>query len=279
MGVFVPYLLVAPALLLITTLLMGLSSVFGWSLQDGTSGGSASFAQYGRLAANGFYRHFFIHSLWLAAISTIIALVLGFPSAYYMEIKASPRQRKFILAVLLAVFLSDYVLNMFGFVLILGRSGLVNRIALWFGLVDRPLMLMYNDLGVMIGLVAGILPYMILSLNGVIARLDKQLQEAAALLGAPPWRSFLLITMPLCAPGIVAGAMLCFLLSLNSFVTPILLGGGRVDMIAVLIFDQAINLANLPLGSAAAAVLFLISGVVILLLGGLGDRYQKRFQR
>jgi len=274
-----PYLLVAPALLLIATLLMGLSSVLGWSFQDGAGGGAASLIQYEKLATDESYRHFFTYSLWLAAVSTFVALILGFPVAYYMEIKASPRQRKLIFAGLLAMFLSDYVLKMFGLILILGRSGLVNRLAMGLGLADSPLRLMYNEFGVLVGLVSGILPYMILSLNGVIARLDKRLQEAAALLGAPPWRIFLLVTLPLCIPGIIAGTMLSFLLSLNSFVTPMLLGGGRVDMIAVLIFDQAINLANLPLGSAAAGVLFLISGAVILLLSLLGDRYQKRFQR
>lgn len=274
-----PYLLVAPALLLIATLLMGLSSVLGWSFQDGAGGGATSLIQYEKLATDESYRHFFTYSLWLAAVSTFVALILGFPVAYYMEIKASPRQRKLIFAGLLAMFLSDYVLKMFGLILILGRSGLVNRLAMGLGLADTPLRLMYNEFGVLVGLVSGILPYMILSLNGVIARLDKRLQEAAALLGAPPWRIFLLVTLPLCIPGIIAGTMLSFLLSLNSFVTPMLLGGGRVDMIAVLIFDQAINLANLPLGSAAAGVLFLISGAVILLLSLLGDRYQKRFQR
>lgn len=274
-----PYLLVAPALLLIATLLMGLSSVLGWSFQGGPETGAASLLQYEKLATDESYRHFFTYSLWLAAVSTFVALILGFPVAYYMEIKASPRQRKLIFAGLLAMFLSDYVLKMFGLILILGRSGLVNRLAMGLGLADSPLRMMYNEFGVLVGLVSGILPYMILSLNGVIARLDKRLQEAAALLGAPPWRIFLSVTLPLCIPGIIAGTMLSFLLSLNSFVTPMLLGGGRVDMIAVLIFDQAINLANLPLGSAAAGVLFLISGAAILLLSMLGDRYQKRFQR
>ncbi len=275
----VPYFLVAPALLLIAVLLTGLSSVLGWSFQSSAGDGAAGLVQYANLATNESYRHFFTYSLWLAAISTFVALLLGFPVAYYMEINASPSQRKWIFAGLLAMFLSDYVLKMFGLILILGRSGLVNRLAMWLGVTDAPFKLMYNEFGVLVGLVSGILPYMILSLNGVIARLDKRLHEAASVLGAPPWRIFLLITLPLCVPGILAGTMLSFLLSLNSFVTPMLLGGGRVDMIAVLIFDQAINLANLPLGSAAAGVLFLISGAVILLLNGLGDRYQKRFQR
>lgn len=275
----VPYLLVAPSLVLIAALLMGLSSVLGWSLRDGAAESALSLVQYESLAVNPSYRQFFSSSLWLAAVSTLVALVLGFPAAYYMEIKASPKQRKLIFAALLAMFLSDYVLKMFGLVLILGRSGLVNRLALWLGVTDEPYRLMFNEFGVLVGLVSGILPYMILSLNGVIARLDKRLQEAAALLGAAPWRVFVLITLPLCLPGILAGTMLSFLLSLNSFVTPMLLGGGRVDMIAVFIFDQAINLGNLPLGSAAAGVLFLISGVAILALTVAGDRFHRRFQR
>jgi putative spermidine/putrescine transport system permease protein len=274
----VPYLLVAPSLVLIVTLLMGLSSVLGWSLDDGTGSG-VSLAQYESLVTNASYRQFFTSSLWLAGVATAVALVFGFPAAYYMETKASPRQRKLIFAALLAMFLSDYVLKMFGLVLILGRTGLVNKLLLWLGVTDEPLRLMFNEFGVLVGLISGILPYMILSLNGVIARLDKRLQEAAALLGAAPWRVFLLITLPLCVPGILAGTMLSFLLSLNSFVTPMLLGGGRVDMIAVFIFDQSINLGNLPLGSAAAGILFLISTIAILALTVAGDRFHRRFQR
>ena len=101
----VPYLLVAPSLVLIAALLMGLYSVLGWSLSDGTDEG-LSLAQYESLATNPSYRSFFTSSLWLAAVSTAVALVLGFPAAYYMEIKASPRQRKFIFAALLAMFLT-----------------------------------------------------------------------------------------------------------------------------------------------------------------------------
>lgn len=274
-----PYLLVAPALLLITSLVMGLSSLLGWSFLDSPSGGTTSFAQYESLLANESYRHYFTYSLWLAVVSTVIALFLGFPVAYYMEVVASPRQRKLIFASLLAIFLSDYVLRMFGLILILGRTGMVNRVAGWLGIADEPFRLMYNEFGVMVGLVAGILPFMILSLNGVVARLDKRLREAAALLGSPPWRTFVSITLPLCVPGILAGTMLSFLLSLNSFVTPMLLGGGRVDMVAVFIFDQAINLANLPLGSAAALILFILSAAAIVALNVVGDRYLRRFQR
>lgn len=275
-----PYLLVAPALLLIATLIMGLSSVLGWSLSDSASGGGAtSLVQYENLAATESYRHYFTYSLWLAAISTAIALILGFPVAYYMETRALPRQRKLIFACLLAVFLSDYVLRMFGLILILGRSGLVNRAAFSLGVTDEPFRLMYNEFGVMVGLVAGILPFMILSLNGVVARLDKNLRDAAALLGAPPTRIFFSVTLPLCVPGIIAGTMLSFLLSLNSFVTPMLLGGGKVDMVAVFIFDQAINLANLPLGSAASIILFLLSAALITTISLVGDRYLRRFQR
>jgi putative spermidine/putrescine transport system permease protein len=273
----VPYLLASPALVLIAALALGLSSVLGWSFVG--SGGSPSLEQYQTLMTDHVYRGYFTSSLWLSAVSTIVALVLGFPVAYYMEIVASPSQRKLIFATLLAVFISDYVLRMFGLIIVLGRSGVVNTILVRLGIIDQPLRLMYNEFGVLVGLVAGILPFMILSLNGVIARLDRSLPEAASLLGARPRTILMQITLPLCIPGIVAGSMLSFLLSLNSFVTPMLLGGGTVDMIAVLIFDQAINLANLPLGAAAAMLLFLLCAGSVTFFNVLGERYQARFQK
>lgn len=273
----VPYILVSPALLLIAALVIGLSSVLGWSFTG--PDGSTSLAQYQSLMVDEVYRGYFISSLWLAVVSTIIALFLGFPVAYYMEILASSRRRNFIFATLLAVFISDYVLRMFGLIIILGHSGVVNRILVGLGIIDQPMRLMYNNFGVLVGLVTGILPFMILSLNGVIARLDKSFLEAASLLGARPRTILIRITLPLCIPGLVAGSMLGFLLSLNSFSTPMLLGGGTVDMVAVFIFDQAINLGNLPLGAATAVFVFLLCAIPVIFVNVLGEKYQKRFYK
>ncbi|HEV7368237.1 ABC transporter permease [Arenibaculum sp.] len=271
----VPYLLVLPALLLVAGL-VGALLVLSLRSLEGAQGQVPSLAQYARIATSPHYLDHFTHSAWLAGAATLAAAVLGYPVAYYMERVGRPMRRA-IMAFLAVVFFSDYVLRMFGLILVLGKTGIVNRLLVWSGAVDRPLSLMYNDFGVFVGLVSASLPFMILAINGVLARLDPRLPEAAALLGASPPRVFWHVTLPLSVPGIVSGGIIVFLLSLNSFVTPALLGGGFVEMVATFIYEQAINLFNLPLGAAAAMILFFVSMVLLVGVNGLFDRMGRRF--
>lgn len=275
---FLPYLLVTPAIFVIAGMVASLIMLATISVQSpaGQAQGVAWFGQYAKLAATPQYRAYIPYSAWLAAVATLLCLILSYPVAYYME-RCRPAVRRLILAFLVLVFFSDYGLRMFGLILVFGKNGLVNQIITGLGLSDAPLAMMYNEIGVVIGLTSGGLPFMIFALNSVIARVDRSLLEAATTLGAPPVQRFWRILFPLTMPGVIAGSTIVFLLALNSYITPALLGGGFVEMVANFIYDQAIELFNLPLGAATAVILFFIATVMLVGINLLLDRRAKRF--
>lgn len=270
----VPYALMCPAGLLVVGLLLSLWQLFLASL--GGSPGAPALFQYAKIAGTDVYAEHFWSSAWYALVATLITGVLAYPVAWYME-QARPGLRRAMLAFLVLVFFSDYVLRMYGLVLVLGRSGLLNKLLLALGAIDEPLRLLYTPASVIVGMVSGSLPFMIFALNSVIARLERSQLEAAALLGASPFAVFRRIVFPLSITGLVSGSIIVYLLSLNSFVTPALLGGGFVEMVATFIYDQAINLNNVPLGAAAAMLLFFVSILLLLGVNALMDRFGRRF--
>jgi putative spermidine/putrescine transport system permease protein len=151
----------------------------------------------------------------------------------------------------------------FGWMVILGDSGLVNGLLRWLGLLAAPLPLMNNMLGVMIGLTQIEMPTMILALIAGFARLDTTLEEAARTLGAPPWRTFLRVTLPLSAPGIMIGCLVTFVQGISSFVTPKLLGGGRIYVMATTIYEETFETLNWPLAAAMSIILVAVFGCCV----------------
>ena len=268
-----PYLLAAPAALLILGLVAALAVL---AVSSFKAEGGWGWGQYRRILETPDYLRHFGRSAWFALVATAIAVVLGYPVALYLQ-AARPRLRKGLLAFLVLVFFSDYVLRMFGLVLVLGNNGLINRALQWAGLTDAPVRLMYNETGVIVGLVMGSLPFTIFAISSVLGRIDRATIEAARLLGASPARVFRHVILPLSMPGAIAGAVIVFLLSLNSYITPALLGGGFAEMIANFIYEQALGLANLPLGAAAAFVLFAGSMALLALVNFLVARHGRRF--
>lgn len=267
-----PYLLMLPATLLVAGLVLSLINLFTASL----AGGPGLLFQYEKIVTTPAYVGDFWRSAWMALAATAITAVLAYPVAWFME-TVTPAGRRLVLAFLVLVFFSDYVLRMYGLVLVLGKNGVVNRLLVGSGLVEDPLRLLYSPTGVIVGMISGALPFMIFALNGVLARIDRSLLQAAALLGAAPLTVFRRVILPLSVPGLVSGSVIVFLLSLNSFITPALLGGGFVEMVALFIYEHAINLNNLPLGAAAAMLLFLIAMALLGLVNRLFDRYGRRF--
>jgi len=269
-----PYLLILPAALLVVGLVLSLLQLFTASLVG--PGGATGAFQYQKIAGTPAYVLTFWRSAWWALLATAVTAILAYPVAWYME-QAGAGARRLMLAFLVLIFFSDYVLRMYGLVLVLGKAGVVNRLLLWTGIVDDPIRMLYNPFGVIVGMVTGALPFMIFALNGVLARIDRSLLQAAALLGAPPFAVFRRIVLPLSVTGLVSGSIIVFLLSLNSFITPALLGGGFVEMAATFIYEQAINLNNLPLGAAAAMILFAAAMLLLLAVNKLVDRFGRRF--
>jgi putative spermidine/putrescine transport system permease protein len=270
----VPYALMLPAGLLVAGLALSLWQLFLASLGGGPD--APGFFQYAKIVGTAGYAEHFWYSAWYALIATAATALLAYPVAWYME-QAGAGVRRAVLAFLVLVFFSDYVLRMYGLVLVLGKAGLVNRLLLALGAVDEPLRLLYTPASVIVGMVSGSLPFMIFALNSVLARVDRSQLQAAALLGAPPFAVFCRIVFPLSVTGLVSGSVIVYLLCLNSFVTPALLGGGFVEMVATFIYDQAINLNNLQLGAAAAMLLFVLSMALLLAVNALMDRFGRRF--
>lgn len=269
-----PYVLVAPAAALVGLLVFALAYLFVESLRPAVGAAAGSLVQYQAILGSAQELSYFWRSCWLALVATALALVLGFPVAWYLE-KASPALRTLLMGFLVLTFFSDYVLRMFGLVLVFGRNGVVNQALQAIG--AEPLRMMFNTTGVLLGLVASSLPYTILSITGVLGRIDPSQVAAARLLGASPARAFLSVTLPLSVPGLVSGGIIVFLLCLNSFVVPALLGGGFVDMVASHIYEQGINLFNLPFGAAASFIVLVAAMVLLALCNALFDRFGRRF--
>ena len=210
-----------------------------------------SLATFRQLFEDSFTFELTLNSLWLSALSTTIALVMSYPVALFLY-RSTSRYRGLMAVLAVAPMLVSSVVRVFGWLAILGDRGLVNWLLAQTGLVSGPLRLVYNATGVTIGLAESLMPYMILALLAGFGRLDRTLEEAARTLGASPLRSFLRVTLPLSLPAIMLGWLLCFVLAMSAYITPKLLGGGRVFLLATEIYDQAITTVNWPMAAALA---------------------------
>ncbi|MBK8324838.1 MAG: ABC transporter permease [Betaproteobacteria bacterium] len=186
--------------------------------------------------------------------------------------RGTPRFATVATLALAIQFFSIYVVKMYGLMLVLGNNGIVNRLLLASGVIDTPAKLMYNELGVAIGLVASALPLMVFPVNAVLQNVSRRYDEAALGLGAGPWRVLLSITLPLSAPGIVGGLVLVFVFCFTAYLTPALLGGGSFRMIGNVIYEEAVGRFNYPVAATAAAITLVVSIVVIVVVNSLGSR-------
>ena len=201
-------------------------------------------------------------SLWMAVVTTLLCLLVGYPIAYYLARKVK-RFRLTLLMLIILPLWTSYLVRTYAWMLILRTEGLINTVLLHYGLASQPLELLYNNFAVMIGLVYGELPFMILPLYASLEKLDLSLLEAGSDLGANAVSTFWRVTVPLTMPGIVAGIILVFIPSLGQFVVSDLLGGAKTILLGNLIQNQFAVARNKPFGSAIA---FELMAVVMLLL-------------
>lgn len=237
-----------------------------------TENGTADFTEF-------FTDPFYLDILWttirVSLVSTAVSLLLGYPTAYYMA-RTTSRLKQAMVIVILFPFLVSAVVRSYGWMVILGTNGLLNQLLLGLGLISEPLKLLNTETAVIIGMIHLLIPYMILSLVGVLQSIDPNVEYAAYSLGASPMTTFRKVVFPLSTPGIISGCVLVFTMSMTSYVTPKLLGGSKFRMMATMVV-QEINV-NFDWGAASAisyillAVILAVQVVVVLVTG----RYMKR---
>ncbi len=250
------------------------------SLRSVTDPPNAGLANYAEFFGSEADVRVLINTFYIATISTIVCLVIGYPYAYLMNV-VRPRVAGLLLIAVLLPFWSSLLVRTFAWEVILRDTGVINSILLNWGVIDKPLTLMRNTLGVIIGMSQILLPFMVLPLYTVMRRIDPELTRAAANLGAPPFAAFRRVFLPLSLPGVIAGSLLVFVLALGFYITPTILGSPRETMISRFIADQVQQRLNWGLASAMAvilmaltfAALFLASRVVRIrdVYGALGD--------
>jgi putative spermidine/putrescine transport system permease protein len=268
-----PLLLIAPAAVLLTAFLVlpYLNIVlmsFRMPGQGTPYGPGLTLANYGKFFSDIFYIQQVANTLWIGFVTTFSCLVLGYPVAWQLA-RGTSSFRALGYGLVLSPLLVGIVIRSYGWTILLGNNGLINRTLMGWGLIDGPLPLMYNALGIIIALMHVFLPFMILPIMSAIQGIDPSLEAAARSLGASKLTAFRRITLPLSLPGIQAGCILVFVLSLSAYVTPSLIGGLRVKTMAVTVVDALIDTFQWPFGSAMALVLSVTGAIFVVLFGRL----------
>lgn len=221
-----------------------------------------SFETYLRAILDPYYWQVMLETLKLGVIVSVITVVLSYPIALFLT-KTESKWKGLLFALAIGPLLTSQIARTFGWIALLGNQGAVNTALLKIGLIDAPLQLSNNFIGTVIALVEVLMPYALLGMISGFSRVSTELELAAGVLGANPFVRFWRITFPLSLPGVFTGFLLVFVLSISSFVTPHLLGGGRVHVLATEIYDEATQTLDWPLAASLAIILLVFFGILI----------------
>jgi putrescine transport system permease protein len=207
----------------------------------------------------------YLRSVSMAAMATVLCLLLGFPMAYGIA-RAKSATRSFLLLLIVLPFWVSFLLRVYAWMGLLNNYGGINNMLMWLGIIDQPVQIMYTDFAVFVGLVYSYLPFMILPLYATLERMDLDLIEAAQDLGATRTQAFWDVTWPLARPGVIAGCLLVFIPSIGEYVIPYLLGGPESLLIGRVLFDEFFVNLDWPLASSVAIVLLMLLVIPIMFL-------------
>ncbi len=233
-----------------------------------------SLENYVKFFSDDYYWDVFLTTVRVATSCTLLCLLLGFPLAYVLARTQSRFKSLFIMLVVLPLFVGNAV-RAAGWMSLFGSRGFLSVSLQWLGLADEPVEVMFTETAVIVGIISVNLPFMVLTLQSVIESISRSVEEAAFSLGAGPWAMFQRVLWPLALPGIIAGVILTFILAMNAYATPVLLGGPKFNMMAPLVFDQ-MRLGNWPFGAAVSFIL-MITTLVLTALSSywMGKRYRR----
>ena len=269
-----PSLLVSPAALCALAFVAALAAVLQYSLRAYVPGslepGNLTLANFAALARP-LYARVFLDTLLICLLTAGCTLVVGYPLAYALVYAGKIWIKSAILVITLTPLFLGEVVRTYSWIVVLGNNGFVNAMLLKSGLLDQPLQLMFTTFGVVIALVHVTLPVMVIMLAVALSHIDRDYERAAASLGASPIRAFLTVTLPLSTPGIIAGVTTAFAWTFSAFATPQLIGGGRVNMIANLVYALGFASFNFPF-AASLSVAGLVLTLAALVLMRLATR-------
>ena len=247
-------LLVSPGLLLLAlAFFLPIARMLGLSVM--AEEGGFTLAHFAQFVSEPYYLGVLWRTIRLSFIITLVSALIGFPLAYIMA-RTGPRARLWLIIVILLPLMTSVVIRTFGWMVIFERGGIVSGTLYDLGLVKRNFTLMRTETAIVIGMVQVLLPFMTLSILGVITRIDQRLEEAARTMGCNFLQSFRHVVLPLSMPGIAAGSLLAFTLSASSFVTPSLLGGPRLQVLASSIYSSVTQTLDWHFAAAQAVILF-----------------------
>lgn len=234
-------------------------------------GGAWTAAQYAKVATDSYYWEILYETFKIGLWVALVTFVMGYALAYYLTFQLRSRLvRRVIYIVVVTPLFTSVIVRSFAWIVMLGRQGLVNQALQATGIVSSPLSLVYSKAGVIMGLSYVLLPFMVLTVSSILQNLNRSLLEAARDLGASPLVAFLKITFPLSLPGVVAGSLMVFTLTVSAYVTPSVMSGGRFNVMSMLIFQQYMVLFDYNFGAALAILLMVatlvLMGVYVMLL-------------
>ena len=231
-------------------------------LEPAAEGGGAwpDAANFVRLIESKIGQQAFYRTLRISLIVTLVCIVAGYPVALFIAARHQ-RWRGLLLAIVIFPFLISAVVRAFGWTVILGNSGLINKALIGIGLTTQPIVMVQNEVGIVVGETHLLMPYMVLSLLAVLQRIDPNLKHAAESLGASPVSVFWRVVVPLTMPGLLTGTLLVFSLAMTAFATPFLLGGGRTPILTTLLYQYAFTLYDWRL-AASIGIVLLAMGII-----------------
>ncbi len=253
---FVPFLLVVK--ISFTDLRLGIPPYTELAtLKDGALKITLQLSNYAFLLTDNLYFATYVNSLKVAAISTGLCLLIGYPMAYYIA-RSNPATRNILLMAVMLPFWTSFLIRVYAWIGILKNNGLLNNFLLWAGLIETPIELYHTNIAVYIGMVYSYLPFLVMPLYAHLVKMDLRLLEAAHDLGARPWKAFAQITLPLSRNGIMAGCLLVFIPAMGEYVIPELLGGADTLMIGRVMWNEFFNNADWPMASAVTCAMVLL---------------------
>lgn len=234
-----------------------------------------SLDNYIQFFADTYYRKILLDTLWVAGICTLLALALGFPVAYFLA-RTQSRYKSLLIVLLVFPLMVGGVVRAAGWMVILGNAGIINAVLIGLGWTEQPVKLLYTPLAVILGTTGVVLPYLVLTLQSVLEGIDFSVEEAAQNLGANFFTTFFRVLLPIAAPGVAAGTVLVFILCMNAYATPVLLGGTGLTMMAPALYDQITKASNWGFGSAMAWILVVVTLVMALFSNWIIGRKYRR---